>query len=562
MALEASKQISPQGVAISGYRFCRVAFKTALEIPDTDEGIEVSISLHLQPNLPKNGNRNTYDFRIYSFQSAEWIKHCAGTVSVEYELSGNNHALSRDGESLKNTREAFERSCQNEPPNPDLYGVFNSLGLGFGPTFQNLGDVKFGGQLGRAFGTVTVPDITPTMPSQYTHTHLIHPATLDSMLHIFFAAVIDSPSHGREEQAMLPSSVSEAWISASALYDPGLKFRCHGEARSLSAGKWGANASVWNQLGELCVTVKELNLSSMGSSALLREPDSMVLHNIVWEPAAGLLSSAATVINRAKKCVDEGDYFNQLQKYQLVSSLLIRDALSKLSQHGTALLRPHQQRYMKWLKHEDELIKTGVLPLYQEVLWKTYYEDQQLCKSLFNEVAKMGVQGELLMLLGPQICSVLQDKVEALEVMFREHNLMERFYSQMSLAENLKPYLTDYLHLLRHSRSQLRILEIGAGTGSATQVMLESLIPLDQSANTRSGSPVASYCFTDISMGFFGKAKERFEPWLEHMDFKTLNIEMEPSEQGFEKGSFDIIVAAQVSVPPPPPPSRVCYNTD
>lgn len=94
----------------------------------------------------------------------------------------------------------------------------------------------------------------------------------------------------------------------------------------------------------------------------------MVLHRMAWEPAAELLSSAATIINRAKKSLDEGDYFNQLQKYQLVSSLLIRNALSKLSQHDPALLRPHQQRYMKWLKHEDDLIKTGVLPLYEEVL--------------------------------------------------------------------------------------------------------------------------------------------------------------------------------------------------
>ncbi|KAE9962826.1 hypothetical protein BLS_009972 [Venturia inaequalis] len=545
MALEASKQISPQGVAISGYRFCRVAFKTALEIPDTDEGIEVSISLRPQPNSQENESWKTYDFRVYSFQSTEWIQHCSGAVSVEYELSEDTHTLSQDGNTLQNAREAFERSCRTEPPTPDMYGVFSSLGLGFGSTFQNLGDVKFGGQSGRATGTVTVPDITPTMPSQYTHPHLIHPATLDSMLHIFFAAVTDSPSHGRDEQAMLPSSVSEAWISASGCYDPGSKFRCHGEARTLSAGKWVANVSVWNHLGEPCVTIKELNLSSMGSSTLLREPNSIVLHKMAWEPAAELLLSAATVINRAEKSVDEGEHFIQLQKYQLASSLLIRDALSKLSQHDPALLQPHQQRYMKWLKHEDGLLKSGALPLYEEVLWKTCYEDRQVCKNLFNEVAKMGAQGELLTLLGPQICSVLHDRVEALEVMFREHSLMDRFYSQMSLAENLRPYLTSYLHLLRHSCTQLRILEIGAGTGSATQVMLESLIPLDRGANIQRDSTVASYCFTDISMGFFGKAKEKFEPWLEHMDFRTLNIEMDPSEQGFDMGSFDIIVAAQ-----------------
>lgn len=129
LALEASKQTSPEGVAISGYRFCRVAFKTALEIPDTDEGIEVSISLHPQPNSSKNDSRNTYGFRVYSFQSAEWIEHCSGAVSVEYELSGDSHTFSQDGNTLQNIREAFERSCPTKPPTPDMYGVFSSLDL-------------------------------------------------------------------------------------------------------------------------------------------------------------------------------------------------------------------------------------------------------------------------------------------------------------------------------------------------------------------------------------------------------------------------------------------------
>jgi SAM-dependent methyltransferase len=51
--------------------------------------------------------------------------------------------------------------------------------------------------------------------------------------------------------------------------------------------------------------------------------------------------------------------------------------------------------------------------------------------------------------------------------------------------------------------------------------------------------------FTDISSGFFPAAKERFAAY-QGIDFKILDIGKDPIEQGFEAGSFDLIVASNV----------------
>jgi NADPH:quinone reductase-like Zn-dependent oxidoreductase len=58
---------------------------------------------------------------------------------------------------------------------------------------------------------------------------------------------------------------------------------------------------------------------------------------------------------------------------------------------------------------------------------------------------------------------------------------------------------------------------------------------------------VGAYDFTDVSSGFFEKAKEKFGgEWEGVMRYKKLDIEQDPVAQGFEEGAYDVVVACQV----------------
>jgi SAM-dependent methyltransferase len=86
----------------------------------------------------------------------------------------------------------------------------------------------------------------------------------------------------------------------------------------------------------------------------------------------------------------------------------------------------------------------------------------------------------------------------------------------------------------------MRILEIVAGTGGTTQEILSSLInPSD------GGKLWSSYTYTDISAGFFGAAKEAFKDYPA-LEFKTLDITKHPVSQGFDRHSYDLIIANNV----------------
>jgi NADPH:quinone reductase-like Zn-dependent oxidoreductase/NAD(P)-dependent dehydrogenase (short-subunit alcohol dehydrogenase family)/SAM-dependent methyltransferase len=54
------------------------------------------------------------------------------------------------------------------------------------------------------------------------------------------------------------------------------------------------------------------------------------------------------------------------------------------------------------------------------------------------------------------------------------------------------------------------------------------------------------YAYTDVSVGFFEKAREKFDFAEKHMRFAKLDLEICPSLQGFELGSYDVIMACNV----------------
>lgn len=58
--------------------------------------------------------------------------------------------------------------------------------------------------------------------------------------------------------------------------------------------------------------------------------------------------------------------------------------------------------------------------------------------------------------------------------------------------------------------------------------------------------PLGAYTYTDISSGFFERARDKFGRWAGQMDFKTLDISRDPAEQGFAAGEYDLILASIV----------------
>ena len=148
-------------------------------------------------------------------------------------------------------------------------------------------------------------------------------------------------------------------------------------------------------------------------------------------------------------------------------------------------------------------------------------------------------ESTLLGRCGPHITGVLQGTVDPIELIFPEDkwDAIVKYYVEgfafRKYNEMAARVVKELLARLPKDQT-LRILEVGAGTGGMTQAILP-LLPADRT----------EYIFTDLSHMFMLKAQQRFSNYP-FVQYKIMDIENDPVEQGFTQNSYDLIIASDV----------------
>lgn len=165
---------------------------------------------------------------------------------------------------------------------------------------------------------------------------------------------------------------------------------------------------------------------------------------------------------------------------------------------------------------------------------KKYMDDDE--NTLRHIQKKHGGCLDMMMVdtVGQNIPAVIRGETTMLEHLFKD-DLLSRYYSGSLGMKTYTKYLARGVKQLTHRYPSMKILEVGAGTGHATKQIFAEI-----------GHTLASYHFTDVSSGFFEKAQEVFEDFEDKMVFKVLDMEKDIASQGFEPGSFDLVVASFV----------------
>ena len=140
---------------------------------------------------------------------------------------------------------------------------------------------------------------------------------------------------------------------------------------------------------------------------------------------------------------------------------------------------------------------------------------------------------------GGVLAGVLCGEVDPVHLLFPSGSseLLESFYvdaCDFPAYNELIPAAVEQAIKNLPERRSLRVLEVGAGTGSLTKAVLP-VLPRNQT----------DYLFTDVGPAFLAKARHRFldSPFIH---YATFDIERDPGEQGFAKSSVDIILATNV----------------
>ncbi|OBT53233.1 hypothetical protein VE04_06888 [Pseudogymnoascus sp. 24MN13] len=157
--------------------------------------------------------------------------------------------------------------------------------------------------------------------------------------------------------------------------------------------------------------------------------------------------------------------------------------------------------------------------------------DTEISSQLENLVHDRPAQDaeiKLMRTVGESYGKCLSGEVDAVQLLFasaESRSLLDKLYATSdatsSLLQPLKAFIQEVASSWSASGQPLRILEIGAGTGGTTSILLPALAQLDV--------PLV-YTMTDISPSLVTQASSTFKQYP-FVEFKVVDIEKEPPRE-------------------------------
>ncbi|KAI5922046.1 hypothetical protein F4810DRAFT_303598 [Camillea tinctor] len=556
MAIEAMRQKHLMGdnSEVRFKQFClrNISLTSALVVPTGDTGIETSLSLRPVPDGDKESSTLWCEFRIFSYSEAqEWVEHCRGQISGDLEDASVENQNEIDAENNiyweRRLKSGFD-DCKSQFFTHDLYDTFDNMGLLFGPTFRNLNNIFVGVQ-NNSISEILVPDTQATMPYQTEFFNTIHPTVLDSCFQAAFPSLI----HARKfKDPMVPTFIDQLTIDTRVSKQAGTKLKAYATTTPSILRNSISNIIVFDTEATLysnpIISVSGLKTTSLtwGSSHSGDIGASRkICYKIPWNADLDLmtttqLSNLWPIPNPVRKL----NSAESLVVLEWLAFQYIIDCLPLINDDDREDMPEHHQQFYNWcLSQQTPLIvnepQNTSLPKAQSIM---SLEDSQAKRDAAVDFARtLGAEGEIVIRVGENLAPILKGEVDPLALMI-QGDLLSEVYTQDRSMLRCYELLQTYVASLAFKQPDMNILEIGAGTGGATEPLLQTL----GGGNTAFHPRFSNYVYTDISSGFFEKARSRFAAWDGMLDYRTLDIEHDIAKQGFKEGTFDLIIAANV----------------
>ncbi len=543
---------------------------SALIFEDTDpDDLSRDIGRKLQFVLDSSEDALGHRFEIFSKGGNDdaWTLHAEGL-------------LSKDQSSIEMTRPVDLDAIKSglEPRSPaDFYQMRSADAIYLGPSYHTLKAVW--AREGESLGELALQDFVDGDGIE------MHPLLLDGCFQVLSLARHLS---GIEQDAVyMPFGWERLWVSGPMPE----RIICHATLRQPASANGTERVSTappevitgdinfYSTDGQPIGGLKGFTVKRATRTALLPPKGDLkdILYEVVWRekplakemPHAGFLTSPSTIATQcpplssylADQGVDSDDRSDFLGDIEQLSRAYALSALENLGwqrKAGATLTLPDIQARLGIVDNHGRLLgrllnmlcETGVLaPAGEGFIVKIGAEDplpspsHSNPESLADQLSIRHPHGinelGLLRRCGSYLAAILQGREDPLALLFSDEgpsasDLYLKAPASRAANEMLGDVVAASISSLPDNRP-LRIIEVGAGTGSATSAVL---------AHLPSGR--FEYTFTDISAGFFAQAEARLAEFGAAIEYKALNIENDPADQGFVSHGFDLVLAANV----------------
>lgn len=397
-----------------------------------------------------------------------------------------------------------------------------------GPAFQGLTNIHH--KDGNVVFEATIPDMHSLMPHGHPGDLLIHPTTLDVILQSMLVAV--PKGDNVPKQVWIPSSITSIQISShvpqssgQVLY--GLCESSYGGIRDITGSITVGNATFgtvpW-------VAMQGVKFTSLGGAQVVRRDAhensaDRMCSEPSWEADLDMLEPQKSALILGDNSIPQGEMERFCSVSNEVVEILCRRVLQSVTPETYSSLPTHLQKYLNWMRkrsgisaanpksdtNEDAVIKSFV---------DDFPFDGKLCQAIFDSLGDIFAQ-----------------RITPEAVLTAEDNL-SRFYQETYGSPSISKTFRNWFRIKSHKNPKLRVLQIGAGTASATVPVLEQL-----GGRKVETARFSKWTFTDVSADKFENAKSLLSDWEPRIEYQTLDIENDPVEQGFSEDSYDVVLA-------------------
>ena len=542
MGLSAASEAARAGSGGSGPVVEELRIHAPLVLPEGDGGdVESGCAVQLWAGAPDGSGRRTVEVHSKGEGATEWTLHAEARVGWEARPP---EAGGTDVEGLKQGLSEADAAA--------FYRTLAAAGLDFGEWFRAVRRLWLGS--GEALGEVRLPEGLEVGADG------VHPVLLDGCLQVVGAVVMGGG--GEDGETWLPTGWERLWVGGTL--PP--RVTCHARLRPtsgavagrdapgevLAADLWlyGEDDAVVGALSGLALK-RTTRAAFMATAAGLTE----LLYVPVWREAAhgGGLRPADFLLSPEAAARRVGGIGEHLAAEGLSEGSVseLQEDLERLSRaYAVAALEGLGWRRERGVEvGEDELrqrlkVVSEHAGLFGRVLGLAadageLEDPAELAAELRERHGPGSVELGLLRRCGGALAEVLRGREDALGLLFDETGPSAAdLYREAPAARAFNGLLSSAVGAVVSGLPEgrrLRVLEVGAGTGGTTGAVLGAL----------PGSRF-DYAYTDVSAGFFPGARERFGEEHPGMEYRVLDIERDPVEQGFRGHGYDVVVAANV----------------
>ncbi|CAK3945292.1 Polyketide synthase-nonribosomal peptide synthetase [Lecanosticta acicola] len=516
MAIEAASEIVGSRLKLVEIR--DLIIPRALVLEDNHNGVETMFSVRRQP-----GHSDLVietDFACHSsVNNGNLEKNCSGRLIIELVPDPDEG----DGESLP--ARCPPRSGTTSMGGEAYYqAILSTTGLDYQGLFRGMKHIR------RSLGFSSAQASWPV--EEVGNRYLLHPGLLDVALQAILAAFVN-PTRIPIRGSFLPSALSRLVFDphAQTISNDGREvvFESDCFLTENTARSFEGDIHVFGPSGQCFLQVEGFRMDNWAETSAAE--DRPIFSRLEYQP--DLFYADASSLAELDPDAAE---LRLIEAINRASFYYLRAFFSTISESEVAEWTWDRKAF--WNATMRVLYSTteGKHPVAQ----KSWLDDTASLMTEYKLSSEFQDQADMkaIHVAGEHLAKVMIGEERPLEVYLRE-DVWAPLYSRGRYQVRLNRTIAEIARGLSHRFPNAKWLEVGAGSGGTTISVLEHI-----------GEALCQYTFTDVSAGFFEKARERVAHTkaaaADRMAYKVLDLERDPLDQGFDPESQDVVIAANV----------------